>query len=632
MRIRFLSAQAIYDGIAAVAPELGFSIAEDAADITVQVSKVHEDISLVGIKGTQAYITYGGGKSRFFRALAGLVQWVKDGITDAKSEEHPIFENNGAMVDMSRNAVMNLPTVKAVLRKMALMGMNTFMLYTEDTYEITDRPYFGYMRGRYTREEIKELDSYAAMLGIELIPCIQVLGHLKTHLSHAAAAPYKDTDSVLLVGSEATYRLIDDMFKTVRECFTTKRVHIGMDETMDLGRGKYLTQNGHRPRHEIFLEHLNKVADMAKGHGLQPMMWSDMFFRMAGENIQGYSDYHPDVQLPAHICESVPKGVRQVFWDYYRDNEAFYADNLKKHELLGENTVFAGGIWGWSGFGVYFSRSLANTRPALEACKKQGVRDVIATVWHNGSEAQLITALAGMAWYADFGYTGVFDPESIRQCFECACGKGYAALLKTEAIEYPHGGKVGISRALMYNDPLVGLVDKHIEKQGLTGAYYQSLTEELAALQCESGLFAPALAAIKACSAVLENKTDFGVRLTKAYAARDMQQLAMLARECEGIVEKLYAFKDAYRTAWMSYNKPFGYEVHDIRLGGVIARFETARARITAYLAGEVERIEELEEERQFVDGCGYMDATDFFDGHFLWESYKDFASVNILE
>ena len=60
--------------------------------------------------------------------------------------------------------------MKLMLRKMALMGMSVAMLYTEDTYEIPQQPYFGYLRGRYTQQQLRELDRYAADLGIELIP------------------------------------------------------------------------------------------------------------------------------------------------------------------------------------------------------------------------------------------------------------------------------------------------------------------------------------------------------------------------------------------------------------------------------------------------------------------------------
>ena len=40
------------------------------------------------------------------------------------------------MHDCSRNGAMNVPYIKEVLMISALMGLNRFMLYTEDVYEI----------------------------------------------------------------------------------------------------------------------------------------------------------------------------------------------------------------------------------------------------------------------------------------------------------------------------------------------------------------------------------------------------------------------------------------------------------------------------------------------------------------
>lgn len=67
---------------------------------------------------------------------------------------------------------MNVPAVKKWIDVTAAMGYNTLMLYTEDTYEVDGQPYFGYMRGRYSKAELRELDDYAAEKGMELIPCI----------------------------------------------------------------------------------------------------------------------------------------------------------------------------------------------------------------------------------------------------------------------------------------------------------------------------------------------------------------------------------------------------------------------------------------------------------------------------
>ena len=59
------------------------------------------------------------------------------------------------------------------------MGLNAVCLYTEDTYEVPNEPFFGYLRGRYETSELKELDDYAADFGIEMFPCIQTLGHME---------------------------------------------------------------------------------------------------------------------------------------------------------------------------------------------------------------------------------------------------------------------------------------------------------------------------------------------------------------------------------------------------------------------------------------------------------------------
>ena len=88
------------------------------------------------------------------------------------------FNRLGVMLDCSRMAVMNLPTLKKWIDIMADLGYNTLMLYTEDTYEVDNQPYFGYLRGRYSKEELREIDSYAFEKGIELIPAIQTLAHL----------------------------------------------------------------------------------------------------------------------------------------------------------------------------------------------------------------------------------------------------------------------------------------------------------------------------------------------------------------------------------------------------------------------------------------------------------------------
>lgn len=101
------------------------------------------------------------------------------------------------------------------------MGYDMLMLYTEDTYEIESEPYFGYLRGRYTKAEIRKIVDYARIFGIEVVPCIQTLAHMNAITRWERFKSIIDFNDILLIDDEKTYELIDKMFQTFTECFNT---------------------------------------------------------------------------------------------------------------------------------------------------------------------------------------------------------------------------------------------------------------------------------------------------------------------------------------------------------------------------------------------------------------------------
>ena len=134
MKLCFQNAESLLEAIGMVEEDLSLTVTDQTnADVIVTVSELDERRVSIALDGNKATIAYGDGKVRFLRGLATLVDWIRSGVTKKESTEMPLFKTNGAMVDMSRNAVMNVKTVKTMLRRMALMGLNTFMLYTEET-------------------------------------------------------------------------------------------------------------------------------------------------------------------------------------------------------------------------------------------------------------------------------------------------------------------------------------------------------------------------------------------------------------------------------------------------------------------------------------------------------------------
>lgn len=198
------------------------------------------------------------------------------------------------MIDCSRGGVLKPKVVYFLLNCMALMGLNMLQLYTEDTFEMEDEPLFGYLRGRYTARELSLIDDYAFDLyvlytyvwdslkllickirGIEVVPCIQTLGHLGQVLQWQHYAYLRDNSEVLLAESETTYEFIEKMIQSASRPFRSKRIHVGMDEAYGVGESRYRQLFGYKDSNQIFVEHLQKINEICLRNDLQPMMWSD---------------------------------------------------------------------------------------------------------------------------------------------------------------------------------------------------------------------------------------------------------------------------------------------------------------------------------------------------------------------
>ena len=116
MKLCFQNAERLLEAIGMVEEDLSLTVTDQInADVIVTVSELDERRVSIALDGNKATIAYGDGKARFLRGLATLVDWIRSGVTKKESTEMPLFKTNGAMVDMSRNAVMNVKTVKTML-------------------------------------------------------------------------------------------------------------------------------------------------------------------------------------------------------------------------------------------------------------------------------------------------------------------------------------------------------------------------------------------------------------------------------------------------------------------------------------------------------------------------------------
>lgn len=549
--------------------------------------------------GDKASIIYGR-RVELFRGLGLLAEHSNE--ENYQVSQSAKFRMNGVMLDCSRNGVVNLKTVKKLLRYMAIMGLDMLMLYTEDTYEIPEYPYFGYMRGRYTASEIQEMDAYAEALGIELIPCIQTLAHLAATLRWSCFDGIKDNDDILLCGEEKTYEFIEAMIRTCRSCYKTDRIHIGMDEAFMLGLGQYRVKNGIQNRDEIFCKHLERVNEICKKYGFKPMIWSDMFFRIAFGG-----DYTPDGEIAPEVISMVPDNVELVYWDYYRYEKNAYCAAFDSHLKFNNPIIFAGGAWRWTGYTPHTVKSLEASRAALAACIEKGINEVFCTAWGDGgNETPIFVILPTLQLYAEFCYQGDVSDDILSKRLKACTGENWEDYLLMDKPDMPDGKyrriETNPSRYLLYMDVLAGVFEKHTEE--CYKEYYAKYAEELAEAAERSPNHGYMFTMLSKLCSLLALKSRVGADAYRAYQAGNKQALAEICDEVlQEMLARLEEFRAAVELRWMTEYKSSGYDVLDCRLGAVAARIKTAIRRIDQYLMGELDNLEELEYERLSFNG-----------------------------
>ena len=504
----------------------------------------------------------------------------------------------GVQLDLSRNAVMKPEQIKEFATVMKRFGYNTIQLYTEDTYEIPDEPYFGYLRGRYSREELKDIVSFCESIGMEVIPSIQTLAHIVTIFRWGPYKKIHDIDDVMLVGDEKTYGLIEKMFATTRECYPNSRyVNIGMDEAHRLGLGKYMDKNGYEPAMKIFLRHLERVIDIAKKYDFQPLMWSDMFFRIEHGGAYEYLTGAEEPILSEETLSLCPEGVDQVFWRYHDTNKENYARMLAAHKKFKGETWFAGGAWTWKGFVGNNAGTLATMGPAMEACREQGIDNIVITTWGDDGKECSFWALLPSLFATRKLYDGVTDMEAIKAEFETLTGESFDHMMLLDLpMDY---GKISATnktphKFMLYNDLFVGIFDPTV-REGVAEAY-GDLSCRLASLARSESRFAYLYQNMACLARTLAKKYDLGVRTRAAYQAGEKNILGRLVEDYDEVIVSLEQFVAAYRALWLRENKPFGLEVHEHRLGGLLFRIRMQRDRLVDFAEGRIDSIPELAE------------------------------------
>ena len=86
--------------------------------------------------------------------------------------------------------------------------------------------------------------------------------------------------------------------------------------------------------------------------------------------------------------------------------------------------------------------------------------------------------------------------------------------------------------------------------------------------------------------------------IQKAYCNGDKEHLSALAeKDLPQLYQMVEDFSDQFSRQWQQENKIFGLDTIDIRFGGLLKRIKRAQERLEQYIRGQIDRVEELEQE-----------------------------------
>jgi hexosaminidase len=314
----------------------------------------------------------------------------------------PAMRYRGFHDDISRGPVPTLDFQKKQIRNLAAYKINFFSPYFEHTLAYDSNPLIAPPGGAMTHADVKELVAYAANYHVDIIPEQEAFGHLHHALKYEIYSPLAETPHghVLAPGQPGSLPLIRQMFAEINSLFPSRFVHLGADETFELGRG----QTGDRVKTvgigAVYIDFLKQIEDALRPSGKKFLFWGDVALSSP------------------ELVNTIPKDLIAVPWTYGADTS--YVRFIKPFRDVGMETWVAPGVSSWNRVYPNNANALVNIQRFVRDGQALGATGMINTSWDDDGES-----LFNQTWYGDlFGAAAAWQSgESSIDAFASSYGR-----------------------------------------------------------------------------------------------------------------------------------------------------------------------------------------------------------------
>src|SRR5580704_8484136 len=359
----------------------------------LQDARIKEFLASKGLKansiGDQGYLLFSDashlivaantGQGLFYgvQTLRQLLHADGHGLTcpAVSIRDWPSMEWRGVQDDISRGPIPTEDFMKDQIRALAAYKVNLFGLYMEQVFDFASQPLVAPKEAALTPQEINALVDYAKHLYVTILPEQQTFGHLHHMLKYEIYSDVAERPHghVLTPTKEQSYDIIKAMYADLVPLFPGPFLHVGGDETFELGRGQTAARVAEVGLGRVYLEHMQKVNGILLPYHKQLMFWGDIALK------------YPQ------LLGVLPKDMIAVPWDY--DAKPSFESIIKPYRDAGLRVIVAPGANTWNQLWPNLDTGYINIRNFVRDGQNLGAMGMLNTTWNDDGEA-----IYGMAW------------------------------------------------------------------------------------------------------------------------------------------------------------------------------------------------------------------------------------------
>jgi hexosaminidase len=287
----------------------------------------------------------------------------------------PSMEWRGVQDDISRGPIPTEDFMKQQIRTLASYKVNLFALYMEHVFDFASQPLLAPKEAALTPREINALVDYAKKLYVTILPEQQTFGHLHHMLKYEVYSEVAERPHghVLTPTKEQSYDIIKAMYADLVPLFPGPFLHVGGDETFELGHGQTAARVADVGLGRVYVDHMQKVFGILQPYHKQLMFWGDIALK------------YPQ------LLGVLPKDMIAVPWDY--DAKPSFESIIKPYRDAGLRVMVAPGANTWNQLWPNLDVGYTNIRNFVRDGQKLGAMGMLNTTWNDDGEA-----IYGMAW------------------------------------------------------------------------------------------------------------------------------------------------------------------------------------------------------------------------------------------